>query len=111
MAVVQIVESTQEFASSGGAVNYNITALDDQNNSLGSTFVVTPVAGAVWGAFNWGAGNWAASMRIPHVYIIPWPNPLVSQKLAIDIAASSSNSLSIGTFFARYQDAGYTVQR
>jgi hypothetical protein len=28
--------------------------------------------------------------------------------MSIDITAASANSLSIGTFFARYQDTGYT---
>lgn len=108
MQQVQVVESTIELSSSGGAVNYNLTALDDQNNTLGSCFVLTPVAGAVWGAFNWGAANWASAVRIPHVYTIPWPRALVFQKMAIDVMASSSNTLSIGTFFARYADTGYT---
>ena len=110
MAQVQVVESTQEFASSGLAVNYNITALDDQNNTLNSTFVMTPAAGITWGGgANWGGGAlWASSSSIPHVYNIPWTIPLVFQKMAVDITGTSSNSLSIGTFFARYQDTGYT---
>ena len=108
MQQVQVVESTIELSSSGGSVNYNLTAMDDQNNTLASTFVLTPVAGAIWGAFNWGAANWASAVKIPHVYNIPWPNALVFQKMAIDVMASSSNALSIGTFFARYADTGYT---
>jgi hypothetical protein len=110
MAQVQVVESTQEFASSGASVNYNITALDDQNNTLDSTFVVTPAAGITWGGgHTWGDGSlWSSSAKIPHVYNIPWTVPLVFQKMAINIMATSSNSLSIGTFFARYQDTGYT---
>lgn len=112
MAEVQVVESTQEFASSGAAVNYNITALDDQNNTLNSTFVLTPAVGIVWGGgASWGGGAlWSSSSTMPHVYTVPWTKPLVFQKMAIDITATSSNSLSIGTFFARYQDTGYTNQ-
>jgi hypothetical protein len=108
MAQVQVVESTVELSSSGGAVNYNITAIDDQNNTLNSVFVLTPAAGAVWGAFIWGAANWASSQKIPHVYNIPWTVPLNFQKMALDIMATSANQLAIGTFFARYQDTGYT---
>jgi hypothetical protein len=113
MAEVQVVESTQEFASSGTAVLYNITALDDQNNTLNSTFVKTPAVGITWGGGAlWGGGAiWSSSSIIPHVYTIPWTAPLVFQKMAVDIMATSANSLSIGTFFARYQDAGYTNQR
>jgi hypothetical protein len=112
MAEVQVVESTQEFASSGFSVNYNITALDDQNNTLNSTFVATPAVGITWGGGAlWGGGaQWSSSSTVPHVYTIPWTAPLVFQKMALDITATSSNSLSIGTFFARYQDTGYTNQ-
>jgi hypothetical protein len=112
MAEVQVIESTQEFASSGTAVLYNITALDDQNNTLNSCFVKTPAVGITWGGgAMWGGGAlWSSSSIIPHVYTIPWTAPLVFQKMAVDIMATSANSLSIGTFFARYQDTGYTNQ-
>lgn len=109
MAQVQVVESTQEFASSGLSVTYNISALDDQNNILNSTFVMTPPIGIAWGGGSWGGGaNWASALATPHVYTVPWSIPLVFQKMAVDIIATSANSLSIGTFFARYQDTGYT---
>jgi hypothetical protein len=108
MQQIQVVESTQELSSSGGSVNYNITALDDQNNSINSTYVMTAPSGGVWGSFLWGSGTWASSAKIAHVYNVPWTVPLVFQKMALDITATSSNALTIGTFFARYQDAGYT---
>lgn len=110
MAQVQVVESTQELSSAGVAVNYNITALDDQGNTLNSTFVLTSASGITWGGGAlWGGGGiWATGSSIPHVYTIPWTAPLVFQKMAIDIAATSANSLSVGTFFARYADTGYT---
>ena len=110
MQQIQVVESTQELSSSGASVNYSITSLDDQNNTLNSTFVVTPPAGITWGGGStWGGGGrWSSANSIAHVYNIPWTVPLVFQKMALDITATSSNSLSIGTFFARYQDTGYT---
>jgi hypothetical protein len=110
MAQVQVVESTLELSSSGAAVNYNLTALSDQNATLGSTFVVTTANSTIWGSFTWGAANWTSNTNIPHVYNIPWAAPLVFQKMALDILTTSSNSVSIGTFFARYQDTGYTNQ-
>jgi hypothetical protein len=112
MEVVQVVESTMEFASSGAPVQYQITGYDDQNNTLGSAQVTTNAAGLTWGGGAlWGGGSlWATSQRIPHVYTIPWQAPLVFQKMAVNVQAASANSLSIGTFFARYQDTGYTNQ-
>lgn len=108
MAELQVVESTIELSSAGGAVNYNITALDDQFNTLGSTFIMTPQAGSLWGAFLWGTGLWSSSVKVPHVYNIPWTGPLVFQKMALDVLTTSASNLTIGTFFARYQDCGYT---
>ena len=112
MQEVQVVESTIEFASSGLSVQYQIIGYDDQNNTLGSAQVTTPPVGIVWGGGHlWGDGSiWTTSQRVPHVFTIPWTAPLVFQKMAIDVQASSSNSLSVGTFFARYQDTGYTNQ-
>lgn len=112
MQQVQVVESTIEFASSGLSVQYTITGYDDQNNTLGSAQVTTPPIGITWGGGAvWGSGAiWTTSQRIPHVFNIPWKAPLVFQKMALDVQASAANSLSIGTFFARYQDTGYTNQ-
>jgi hypothetical protein len=108
MQEVQVVESTLELSSSGASVNYNIAALNDQTNVIGSTFVNTPATGFLWGAGLWGTGVWSTGVNIPHVYTIPWTAPLVFQKMALDVMATSSNSVSIGSFFARYQDTGYT---
>lgn len=108
MAEIQVIESTIELSSSGQSVNYNISALDDQDTYIGSTFVQTIASGSVWGSFVWGAANWTSNKNVPHVYTIDWTAPLVFQKMALDVMATSSNSLSIGTFFARYQDTGYT---
>jgi hypothetical protein len=108
MAQLQVIESTLELSSSGGAVNYNVTALDEQNSTINSVGINSPAAGSLWGSFLWGAANWASSVRIPHVYNVPWTVPLNFQKMALEVTASSAEQLSIGTFFARYQDTGYT---
>jgi hypothetical protein len=108
MQQVQVVESTVELSSAGIATSYNITALDGDYNTLNSTFVRTPAGGAQWGTGVWGSLSWSSASNIPHVYTIPWSIALVFQKMSIDITATSSSSLSIGTFFARYQNTGYT---
>lgn len=110
MAEVQVIESTIELSSSGAAVNYNITASDGATNVLGSTYILTAEAGTLWDSFTWGAANWSSNANVPVVYTIPWPQALVFQKMVLDISASSSESLSIGSFFARYQDTGYVNQ-
>ncbi|WP_193098019.1 hypothetical protein [Burkholderia sp. Z1] len=110
MQQIQVVESTIELGTSGVSAFFNLTALGDQNNTLGSAYVVTPPSGTVWGAFLWGQANWSSDTSIPHVWTIPWPAALVFQKMSIDVSATPVNGIQIGTFFARYQDAGYTNQ-
>ncbi|QTO49467.1 hypothetical protein [Burkholderia latens] len=110
MQQVQVVESTIELSSTGSQAQFNLTALNDQLTTLGTTFVITPSSGNQWGSFNWGAGNWSANASFPHVYTIPWPGALVFQKMSIDVQVTPVNAVKIGTFFARYQDAGYTNQ-
>jgi hypothetical protein len=110
MQQIQVVESTIELASTGTAANFNLSALDDQGGTLGSAFVQTPRAGTVWGSFLWGQANWSTNTSIPRVYSIPWAAALVFQKMSLDVLVTAVNEIQIGTFFARYQDAGYTNQ-
>jgi hypothetical protein len=108
MTMKQVVESTIELASSGGAAAYSITAIDDQGNTLNNCNVNVLSAGSLWGSGTWGGFPWAATNNKPSVYNIPWTAPLVFKKMAFLITATATAALSYGTFFARYQDTGYT---
>ncbi|WP_322040101.1 hypothetical protein [Burkholderia diffusa] len=110
MQQLQVVESTLELGSTGAQVVFNLTALSDQNNTIASAYVKTPAQGTVWGAFTWGQVNWSSNTSIPHVYTVPWPIALVFQKMSLDVTVTPTNEIQIGTFYARYQDAGYTNQ-
>lgn len=112
MAEIQVVESTIELASSGAAVQYNITAVSTQNTPLNSCAITTPQFGKTWGSgWVWGDGTlWSSSVNIPLVYQIPWTSTLVFQKMALNVTATAQSNLSIGTFFARYQETGFTLQ-
>lgn len=111
MAQLQVIESTLELSSAGATVNYGVTGTDEKGNTLNSTYVSSQPSGGVWGSFTWGTSVlWSTATNIPVVYTVPWTSPLVFQKMALNVTATSSNSLSIGTFYARYQDTGYTGQ-
>ncbi|RQN37368.1 hypothetical protein [Paraburkholderia tropica] len=110
MQEVQVVESTIELATTGAPVLFNLTATDDQNNTLAATALQTMSSGTLWGSFIWGQANWSTNTSIPHVYSIPWPQALVFQKMSIDVMVTPTEKTQIGTFFARYQDTGYTNQ-
>lgn len=109
MTEKQVVESTLELSSTGIAVNYSVTALNDQGNTAGSALIQTQNVGGIWGANIWGDGTlWAAPENVPHVYNVYWAAPVVFKKIVLNIGATANNALSIGTFYARYQDCGYT---
>ena len=111
MAVKQVVESTQEFASGAQAANFAVSALDDLGNTLDNVQISVLPAGSLWGTGIWGSFTWASSENIPTTYTVPWTKPLVFKKMAIFISVTASSSISMGTFYARYQFAGYTNTR
>lgn len=108
MTEKQVVESTQELSASGGPVTYDITAQDEQGNTLGSITLAVSFNGVLWNSNTWGDGSiWTNSNTIPHVYSLAWTGPLVFKKMAILIRAVASANVQIGTHYARYQDCGY----
>ena len=111
MAMKQVVESTIELSSTGSANTYGITAFDDKANYMASTSVTTAQAGGVWGSNHWGDGTkWVGRINQPYTYKIAWSIPLVFNKLAIEVSCPGAAGVSIGTFFARPQKTGYTLQ-
>jgi hypothetical protein len=110
MAEKQVVESTIELSSIGIAVSYSISALSTEGNVIGNAAVMTKNIGGVWGSNTWGDGTlWASAVNTPATYAVPWSAPVVFKKIVLTITAQATNSLSIGTFYARYQDCGYTL--
>lgn len=111
MAMKQVVESTIELSSSGQSVTYSITSYNDKGDLISSTGIATALIGGIWGAFIWGDGTkWASSMNQPRTYPVNWSIPLVFNKMAIELEAVAATSVSIGTFYARTQKTGYTLQ-
>lgn len=111
MSQLQVVESNIELSTSGSvSTNFTITALNEKNTSLASTSLTKAGGGSIWGSFTWGNALWTALTAIPDVNQVAWPNTLVFAKLAIDIFTNSGSPFQIGTFYARYQDAGYIAQ-
>lgn len=108
MTEKQVVESTLELSSAGGSVAYTVTASDERNNALSVSVIATAQAGSTWGVGVWGTFVWAQTFQAVRPYNVPWTVPLVFKKIALQVIAVASGALSIGTFFARYQDTGYT---
>lgn len=111
MVVKQVVESTIELASNGAPASYSVTALDDLGNTINNVTVPVLPAGTLWGSGVWGGFSWASSVNIPTTYTVPWSIPLVFKKMALYINATAAAAIALGTFYARYQETGYTNTR
>lgn len=108
MTQKQVVESTIELANSAAPTTYTIYALDESDTEIDVTTIPVLNLGALWGAFVWGDGTkWSTTTNRPRVYNVPWSKPINFQKMSLKILASAAAGLSIGTFYARYQDSGY----
>ena len=104
----QVVESTVELSSVAQALTFEIDALDYTYSTLDTVSITVNSSTFLWGAGIWGEGIWGASINFPKTYTIPWSIPIVFKKFGIRITVSSASSVSIGTLFAKYKDAGYT---
>jgi hypothetical protein len=105
----QVIESTIELSSSAQNLTYTINAIDDMANVLDTTQISINTPVNVWGVGVWGGGqSYNYQYNAPATFTIPWTKPLIFKKMGLQIIASSTNNLSIGTFFAKYKDTGYT---
>ena len=111
MAMKQVVESTIELSSSGASVTYGIAAFDGGGNQIGQATIVTPQSGGIWGSTVWGDGTkWSSSLNPAVTYAINWTSPLVFNRMAFEVTCPAAESISIGSFFARYQLTRYLLQ-
>lgn len=111
MSMKQVVESTVELSSAGGAMDYSATAYNETSTLLASATVVTKASGTLWGSNYWGDGTrWAAAVSQVLTYSINWPIPLVFNKLSIELTRPAGSNIAIGTSYFRMQKTGYTLQ-
>lgn len=107
MMMKQVVESTIELPTNGAPSSYTIAALGEDGAVINSCQVSVGPSGSLWGTAVWGAFVWASARAGPRTYTVPWTQPLLFQKMALQISAVATAALLFGTFFARYQDTGY----
>jgi hypothetical protein len=104
----QVVESTIELSSISKTLSYLISAVGEDFQQLSSATINLANNSPIWGIGTWGIGRWTSGTNVPKTYTLNWSGPLVFKKMALQIFASGTSNVSIGTFFAKYRDAGYT---
>ena len=112
MSMKQVIESTIELSSAGTAATYTIQVYAELGTLMTPAFVITAASGGIWGSNNWGDGSvWSGATNRPKTYPANWSGPLVFNKMSIDATAAAGKSIAIGTFYARTQKLGYTLQQ
>lgn len=109
MLTKQVAESQIELGGLPTGALYGFAALDENQVVMASAQISIPVTSQpVWGHATWGQFNWTNTQSIvPSTYPVPWPYPLVFEKMVIAVSASAGPNVSIGTFYARYQRTGF----
>ncbi|OYV45740.1 MAG: hypothetical protein B7X10_05475, partial [Burkholderiales bacterium 21-58-4] len=108
--VKEVIESTVEITAQAGSGGFVMNALNENYNVISNATVqFTSNAGTVkWGGTTWGAAVWNAAANEPSTETVPWTEPLIFKKLAIQMLGTAAYFMSIGAFFAKYKNTGYT---
>lgn len=118
MMMKQVAEAQIELGSSPNSVTYTINALDEVGVALntGVIRIIAPGSGApTWGGGGlWGGAGlvWTSSQTgPPQTYAVPWTEPLVFNKMSLQVFATANANFQVGAFFARYQGTGYMTTK
>lgn len=107
----QIIESTVELSSTTLNSTYTIQLKDEQGNVLNSVSMNVSSPASVWGSFTWGVGYWQASTVISGRYGIPWTNPIVYDKLSINLSVPAANYVAVKKLMNRVKRTNHMSQR
>jgi len=112
MSMSQIIESTLEISASGSPLSYSVQALNEAMNQVASVGITVGALGGTWGVNLWGDGTlWTSSQAPPKTFKLNWSAPIVINKLGLTVSALAAQNVAIGTFYARVQKTGYTLDQ
>lgn len=106
----QIVESTIELSSISVNSVYTIQYKDEQGNVLNSVSMNISSPGSAWGSLVWGVGFWKAAVPISGRYGIPWTQPIVYDKLSINVNVAAAEFVSVKKIMNRIQRTNHMSQ-
>lgn len=92
-----------------GTTVYNVSALDENGNPLGFTTASFSSTGAVWGTAVWGSGALLGSSQAMAATNIPWPNPVVFDRMAMQISFTAVGGTRLGNVILELNVEGETV--
>lgn len=103
-------ECTIDMALVSGMPPLTITALDQDDVTLG-TATYTPTGSAtIWGAFTWGASPWGGSPNGLRPRLIKWTDQVVYRRMKVHVTGESRSDVRIGKFAYRRSIQGFIQQ-
>lgn len=109
MAEIAVVQSTLHMALASGSVA-TVTALNQAGSVLDTVTVTGAGSTTIWGAFQWGQALWQGSQSALYPQALEWTQPIVTQRLALNVTGDSIQGLKIGRLHMRYEVLGYLQQ-
>jgi hypothetical protein len=93
-----VFNSTVEFALPSNGITYLMVASDETFAPITQATLTAPAAVAIWGQFIWGLALWGATASGLRPLTIPWPIPIVFNRLSLSVSGDSSAGLKLGSF-------------
>lgn len=99
-----MTESTLEVALPPGGIPLQVVAVNADSSVLDTlTLLSTAGLATQWGSFVWGAAAWGGSAAPLKNLQLQWHQPLVFDRLQVQVSGQSSQSLKLGSLKGRYQ--------
>lgn len=102
-----MTESVLDLALSPSIPSINVNALDQNGQVLGAVSIASPSGATVWGAFTWGVAPWGGTPDALAPRQLPWPAPVVFNRLQLQATGQSTSGIKVGTLHLRYQILNY----
>lgn len=99
--------STVDMSLPGDGSQYACVASDSTTGVLATGIIKAPISGMIWGTSKWGQALWTAISYGLRTFNIPWTNPVVFNKLIIQVTGASTPQLKIGKMIVGYQPLQY----
>lgn len=109
MSMFSMVETTINIAYTNDAGNIVASALNQDDSVLDDVIFNAPGTATVWGAFVWGASPWLGALVKLRKKLIPWTQPVVANRMALQLEGDSATGVIMGDWFMRYELLGYTT--
>lgn len=103
-------ECTIDMALVAGMPPLTITALDQDDVTLGTATYTPSGTATVWGAFVWGASPWGGAPNGLRPRLIQWTDQVVYRRLKIHVTGESRSDVRIGKLAYRRSIEGYIQQ-